>query len=441
MNRNNPLLNEETQSISLLPSSTKTRRPSFRRLALLVATSFLANMTGGVLLAGSYLINVVETSCPRWSASSTVYGESVLILVVGVVGLAHAYGVRRFGPTKYALVGVVLAAASLALSGGMISACNERSPHVRFLTEVVYVLSFAFLGVALGFVYFSSIECLLAAFPRRPGFASGVCSLGYGVGGVVYGQFFLALEHLYRRDVIDVPSIFYSAGILTVLMASVSIPFVRRPVHSPEPSKASKASDNPKKGIARWVIKRPKFWLIYWARTVVLLPGWGITARLKDILIAAWHHNENPPIELLSGLVMGFYIGGRLLWLLICDRVGGKNLWVLTTGIQIVSLGFLPWFMYHTGSWGCYASIGALCAFMLAFSAPKATVAAFIHDIFKLAHLVTLIIGYLSPGAGIGGLVGPLTAEWFFKRFGNFEYFFYTSCGLLTSGLFILTCI
>eukprot|EP00118_Oscarella_pearsei_P010317 m.62873 g.62873 ORF g.62873 m.62873 type:complete len:449 (+) comp35120_c1_seq1:46-1392(+) len=403
--------------------STETPKSTKRNRVLLVIGAVICGINGGIQLSGSYLIPIAEFSCPSWSKSATVIGQSLSLGLGALTGVLNCRLVKRIGCRASLIVSLVMAAIAFGLCGISVQFCGTAA-------EVVYVTSFALMGIRANILYFAWIDPLLSWFPRnRHGFAVSTYSAAVAVGSIGYSQFFLFSQRLQREAGLAASTVFFIIGLFVVFTTAIGVIFMVPPKVS-----ATESTTNRRPGVVRKRVLSLRFFLVFVGRFFLMLPGFSLISRQQDFLCAIWKSDNASPIHFLLTLVMVVYAVARSSWVFVSDWVGIKNLWVITGAAQSFSLALIPIFIGYCELWGRYASLVFFCLFMAGFSAPKSNTAAFVTEIWD-SQEATIMTGMFAPSLGLAGLLGPVVLEAMFRVLHSFTVFLLFGSGIVLSGL------
>ena len=423
----------DAEAEALVDSSKDAKKTKeAKRSRLLVVGAILCGLNSGIFYSGSYMIKIVETSCPTWSKSSTVIGQSLALGIGALSGVVNSRIVKRIGLRPSLVVALVLGALTYGLCGVVVSQCGLAA-------EIAYVALFAVAGIRVNFLLFAWLDSLIAAFPRRHGFAASVFSAAVGVGSIGYGQYFLFAQRLHSDGVLDAATIFFIVGIFVVLTTTIAIVLatpVKIPRRSPKDDKREKRESSK---VVWGRVTSWRFILLFVGRFIIMMAGFGLISRQQDFLEVIWHTESSKAVHQLLTIVMVAYTAARILWVFISDRVGIKNLWVVTASLQSLSLALITIFIIYGVDVVSvrYVAICFYALFMACFSAPKSTLPALIAEIWD-AEEATVTAGMFSPSFGLAGLIGPLILEAMYRRWHGFTVFLLESSGMALLGVLLI---
>eukprot|EP00118_Oscarella_pearsei_P013992 m.116772 g.116772 ORF g.116772 m.116772 type:complete len:433 (+) comp37589_c0_seq2:108-1406(+) len=406
------------------------RRKTWTTILLLSAA--FGSLTLGFTLTGSYLIEMFQSACPLWDSSTAVYAESLVLGCCVITGPLRGYCLQKLGYRLSAVVGFCFLAAGWGLPALAVHLC-----HYGRATEVLYVLAY---GVALSvyfeLMYVCIVFCLVLWFPNRLGFSSAFPNAFLALGSLLFGQWFVEMEHLYNSVALSLVSVLLLTGLLSAVLSFLPVFTMRQ-----EPVKGSSLDRRTVTTQQQWttseILKDRRFWMIFGARVCLLFPGWGLIGRQKDFLETIWR-KPNAPISALSAAAFGAYCSGRFLWMFVSDKVKLKTLWMIGGAVQCLTLILMAVFIYYSGHWGIYAGLVAFLANMVTFSIPKSLSVALLGEVYGSGEIAAHVSGFLSPAFAISGFFGPITADSLYKKTNSYEVFLFLGGGLVVSGLIVL---
>ena len=253
------------------------------------------------------------------------------------------------------------------------------------------------------------------------------------MGSIPAAQFAIALERLYDRKAIDAGTIFFACGLVISVMIAIMLILLTHPWKT-DGVVNTKTSPKRKWGVMRF----KRLWILLLVRLVTLIPPIGLSSREQDLLTAFWRES-NPPLEFLAFSSQILDVVGTIFFSIVADSFGPTRLWVIVTGIETATIGFLPWFMSRnsSGLWGRYAAVATFSLFNMVKTGPITVLGAISHEFFGLGS-ATEALGVLHLSFGVAGLVGPVIMENMYQLSHTFESFLYLSDGFFGSGLIIL---
>jgi OFA family oxalate/formate antiporter-like MFS transporter len=227
---------------------------------------------------------------------------------------------------------MLVSAAMLFIGFGGASFLNPGDAGKSLIMLYVFYGVFCGLGVGLG--YNSIISSVLIYFTDRPGMASGVLLMGFGIGGMLLGGVVNILTGIFGLPV--------TFGILSVLMASVIVigSFFIAPLNRASPVSDRRAEAdreratptlNPNQYRPLRMLASPPFILLYiW---VVIMVSGGLMIINSAAVIAAIF---GAPAVL--GLIVSVFNGvGRVLFGISFDTIGRNGSMLLDCVAMIVA--------------------------------------------------------------------------------------------------------
>jgi OFA family oxalate/formate antiporter-like MFS transporter len=236
---------------------------------------------------------------------------------------------------------------------------------------MLYVFYGVFCGTGVGMGYNSVMSSVLRHFTDRPGMASGILLMGFGIGGMLLGGAVSILTGIFGLPV--------TFGILAVAMAAAVLigSFLIAPLNRPspvakQPSGAGRESDARKQYSPARMIASPIF-VLFFIWIVIMVAGGLMIINSAAVIAVAF----GAPAVL--GLIVSVFNGvGRIVFGVLFDAIGRSRAMLLDS-VAMVAAG----------------------AFLFAGSASKS--------------LILILVGLLLAGTGYGGM--PTLASAFVNRF------------------------
>ena len=306
----------------------------------------------GLIYAYSVLLAPLKAEF-AWSMSGMTFIFALSISAFTLGGLLSGQIVRLERIRSGLLLG-----AFLLLSGflGVPLATGEGS---LALAAVMYGVLASF---GIGVVYNIVIPVISGWFPDKPGFAQGVCLMGFGMGGFLFGPVVTSLyAHFAWRFVITAVG-----SVFAVLIAASSL-IIRLPrveeLGLPAPSCASSVPASTHKDTAvggsvlRELFASPFFYLEFLFLFFMGSNGMGITGIGRELPLALGVH------DMAAAFIIGFVnIGsgiGRFGGGILLDRIGCEQTMLGIAAVGIAS----PIIVALSLAWGSVLlqMIGCLC--------------------------------------------------------------------------------
>ena len=409
--------------------------------SLLVGCTFTALVTG-FQLTSSYLISPVERECQAWSSSITVVGGALLwaaaaasgIIVVPRLSQRHPQGTKT-----WLTASVVTCGAGFGLCGVAVAVCDWST----WFSQTVYALGYICIGFG-SFIPNPLVSVILIGWlPQNQGFSSGYASFCLGLGSLGISELMLYCQTLIKKDRLHVTTVFFGLGIVMVFLLVIGmVTTVYPPCIVKDDRSHNLISTNSTKMSRLEIIRTRQFAVIFFARVVGPFCGFGLTARQQDFLDAIWGTSDSP-VAILGAAVFGSYIGGRLFWLIMAEKLNNCWCWSASLSVQVIAIGMLPWFVYYSSSsWTKYAALVDFCIITATFPGTKLTALGTCLEVFGSVNMTTAY-GMTIVAIGLAGFLGPLAFKACKNYWSNYTPVLYVSAGAsflsLIACLFLLT--
>ncbi len=311
-------------------------------------------------------------------ATQTVFGTCVSVLTISFIFTGRLQD--RFGPRRLALVSAILLMLGYAVSwlfGGY---------FIGLLLGWGLII-----GLAIGCGYICPIATAVKWFPRHAGLVCGLAVAGYGLGAVSLSA---VAEMLIARGW-DLRHIFAVVGVIygVIVLFCGSMMFL--------PPDYNTATVQPFK--RRQLLGEKRFWQLFAAMFCGTLPG---LTLLGSIRILGSSFGFDAAIAALAVVVAA--VGnavGRIIWGVICDRLGSDNavrlllsLIAVSSSAIIFSRANTMWFLVSVGFAGfCYGGNFAVypAGIVKIFGA---TVLGSVYPMVFLGHGISATIGSIANG-------------------------------------------
>ena len=330
-----------------------------------------------------------EFGASRGSVSLVFSLAGFLYFGLGIVSgpLADRWGSRRLAVAGMLLVGLGLAAASVA----------------RNLVEVYAAYGLG-VGVGVGCAYVPAIGAVQRWFVRRRGFASGLAVSGIGVGTLAMPPLasFLIESEGWRHAYLILGCLAAVVGTgMSLLIENDPRDLGLFPDGDPQPSGATQASG----ASVGQAIRSPRFMALYAA---CLICAFGVFVPFVHLIPYALDHGipQTSAVLLLGAIGVGstagrFFLGG------LADRMGRQqSLLVMFVGM---AFALAIWFL-SAGFWSL--AVFAL-TFGVFYGGWVAVLPSVVMDNFG-GRNVSGIIGVLYTSVAFGTLIGPSAAGFAF---------------------------
>lgn len=387
----------------------------FRILLLAAGTVVLAVL--GLIYAWSLFVEPLEAEF-GWSRGQTSFTFSLSMIAWSCGMLANGWLSKRLAARACFAVGACL------IAGGFFG-CS----FVGSLGQL-YVCYGVCCGFGIGLCYNLWTATVLAWFPDRVGFASGLLLMGFGMGSMVFGS---AAAALMGSPVGWRGAFVILAGIMA-LVAAVALPLLRLPsandcgelarLAERRAAKRPAARDTPVPKEASCnlsgvqMLREPSFWT-FTAWKVLAMGGAAALIAQASVVMTGLGATAVFATATVGMLSVGNGLGRPLVGALY-DRIGrDRTLVVLPAAGLIVALGMLA--SYASGAVALLAVLLLLEGVL--YGGYAAVNTSFVRTTYGQRSLATNL-GISSFTLMPFNLVFPLAAAFAFEAAGSYEPFF-----------------
>ncbi len=357
---------------------------------------------------GAYAVfNVALFQAFGWSRGFTAVVLFISVLVEGIAMPVAGSLVDRWGSRKTLVLGSLLLAGGLALSG------MATSPwHLYLWFGVVTALGLGLMGMV------PHVAIIARQFTRRRGLAMGLAWAGGGLGlGVlpIVTQF-LVDNGGWRSAYLGLGAL---AFIFVVLPSGILMP-------RDKPA-ARKAVEEPASVAGEWTVREAllstTFWLLFVSRVVASMGNQIITnhqvAHVVDIGYTAAFAAS------ILGLMGIFSIVGRTLFGFLTDVLSHQVVYMLVQAVS--SVGIVALVMADSTAYPMLLYAYAAC-YGLGQGSRALVLSAISADVF-LGRDFGAIYGYFTLSIGVGGAVGALLGGVLHDIYGTYTFPFMVAFG------------
>ena len=310
-------------------------------------------------------------------------------ITLAVLGITAGFGgslQRRIGPRATATIAGLLYGCGVILSG--------FAPNLGTL----YLSYGVFGGVGLGFGYIVPLAVLIAWFPDKRGFITGLAVTGFGLGALVTSPLATELIRVY-----GVQSTLILLGAAFLLIAVAAAQFLRpAPADYAPPGwtpVAQRTSRSTQMSLSEAL--RTPHWYLLWSILAL-----NVTAGAALISVAAPLTQEltqvGPALGAIAVCVISLFNGiGRLFWGAMSDRLGRARCFMAMFLLQAVAFLMLP-AMDHF-----WPLLPPMAMIALCYGGGFGTMPAFATDVFGAKNAGT-IYGAMLTAWSAGAIAGPL---------------------------------
>ncbi|GCF94345.1 MFS transporter [Enterococcus florum] len=328
-----------------------------------------------------------------WEKSSISFAFSLAIFCLGISAAFMGKFVEKFGPRKTGMMAAVLFGLGIFSTGFAISL---QSLPLLYLTYGIIG------GIGLGSGYVTPVSTMIRWFPDRKGLATGLAIMGFGFASMVTGP--IAQQLMLR---FGVQMTFHILGIAYfVVMFAASQYLAKPPVGwAPDGFETPAVEEETTKPVgiqmtANEAIKTKTFWLLWFMLFLNITCGISLVSEASPMAQEITGMSATAAAAMVG--VMGVFNGlGRLVWALISDVIGRKNVFTLLFVIDIVVLIGLS--VVKTP----LIFAGMICLIMTCYGAGFSIVPAYIGDVFGTKE-VGAIHGYILTAWAAAGMFGPI---------------------------------
>jgi MFS transporter, OFA family, oxalate/formate antiporter len=338
----------------------------------------------------------------------------ITILMIGFAAFAGGQLTGRLGPR---IVGVM---------GGVVYGIGVALAYFAQNSLVVLYLTYGLIaGVGLGLAYIIPIQVLPKWFPDRPGFATGIAVMGFGLGSAV-----TVPVAGYLVPAVGLFGTFGILGLAYIVFVGGAAFFITNPPegYSPEGHEPSEEESSQEEERTRDFSGALRTWQWYALWAMLFL---NVTAGLSIISDAKAIASElgGASAILASTFVVLLAIanaGGRLGWATLSDYIGPRNVFLTMFLIQAVLFLLIP-LVGRDVFWllTIFSFIILTC-----YGGGFSTMPTFASAYFGSRHVGT-IYGAMLTAWGLATLLGPLILAISTDITGTYDLALYISAGIM----------
>lgn len=356
-----------------------------------------------------------------WTSAQVGLAFTIVIFCLGLSAALGGKFVDKAGARKVATLGSILFGIGTLIAGYANSIGN-----LMLLYAGYGVIS----GVGIGLGYITPIAVLVRWFPDKKGFITGLAVMGFGLGAALIGKIVPLLI-----PAVGVSNTFYILGAIYL----GALLFAAKNLNNPPEGWTLPVNPVIKaKSVAAIVsvdlktaVQMPQFYLLWCVLFINISAGLALIANISPMVqsqlgITAMAAGT---IVFISSLFNGF---GRIFWASLSDKIGRKNVFLIMLISQIPLFVLIP---QAKAFW----LFTAMCCYILScLGGGFATMPAFAVDTFGPKNIGN-IYGKILFAWGIGGIVGPMLMEYFFKKTQTYAYAFSLIAGILLLGVVLMS--
>lgn len=329
-----------------------------------------------------------------WDKSSISFAFSLAIFCLGTSAAFMGKFVEKFGPRKTGTVASILFGLGIISTGFAVS---SQSLPMLYLTYGIIG------GIGLGAGYVTPVSTMIRWFPDRKGLATGLAIMGFGFASMITGP--IAQQLMVR---VGVPNTFYILGLAYFLVMFTASRYLEKPpvgwvpegFQAVEEKTEKVDSTNSVQLTANQAIRTKTFWLLWFMLFLNITCGISLVSEASPMAQEITGMTATMAATMVG--VMGVFNGfGRLVWALISDVIGRKNVFTILFVIDIAVLLSLS----VVSSPMIFAVL--ICLLMTCYGAGFSIVPAYIGDVFGSKE-VGAIHGYILTAWAAAGMFGPI---------------------------------
>jgi MFS transporter, OFA family, oxalate/formate antiporter len=340
-------------------------------------------------LGAVYGWSVLLTPLQQHFGASKVATNLTFTITLAVLGITAGFGgalLRHAGPRATATLAGLLYGAGVLLSG--------FAPSLTVLYLTYGLLG----GIGLGLGYIVPLAALIAWFPDRRGFITGLAVAGFGLGALIMSPLAAMLIGAY-----GVQSALVILGVAYLAMVLAAAPFLQAAPenYSPPGWTGAAAAGGAERAFTLGRALRTPHWYLLWAMLAL-----NVTAGAALISVAAPLVQEltlaGPALGTLAVCLIALCNGaGRLFWGALSDALGRAGTFLTLFLLQALAFALLPG-LAHVAT-----VLIAVCVIALCYGGGFGTMPAFASDVFGARNAGT-IYGAMLTAWSAGAVAGPL---------------------------------
>lgn len=359
----------------------------------IAAAASLLHLGLGTIYAWSFFQRPVM-ALHGWSNAQVVWTFSLAICSLGVAAAVGGLLLPRWGPRRLAVLGGVLYAL-----GHLAAAYALGSGQLWPLWLGFGVLG----GSGLGLAYVVPVATVARWFPDRPGLATGLVVMGFGLGALVMSK--LAAPAVLEWCGGSLPTCFLLLGAAYLVV----LPLLALPLRDPpEGSGAAPAQA----ASAVWPLLRRavfiRLWLAFACSIAAGIMLIGFQSPLLQDLLGMADPTLGPAAlaaagATLIGIGSAANGGGRLLWGGLSDRLGRSRTLRIILAVQALAFAGM---LAMPAPWPFAILVGVV---LLCYGGAFGTVPALVRGLVGPAAM-PIAYGVLLTAWSVAGIAGPQLA-------------------------------
>lgn len=329
-----------------------------------------------------------------FTLSQTTWTFSLAILMLGLsAGFLGSFA-EKIGPKKSGLL------AMLFWVTGLFGTAYALSIHNLTLLYLFYGIIG---GIGLGIGYITPVSTLVKYFPNRPGFATGLAIMGFGLASLIAGPL---MQYLVAH--VGLVNNFIILGVIYLVIMGASSLYLKAPQqkHLTRTTKDKSTMYVHNHGmLANDAMKTWQFSALWWIFFVNITCGIGLLSLASPMAQEAIGMTPTAAASLV-GIIGIFNGGGRIVWSTISDYLGRAQIYILFFIIEIVAFYLLA----QTNSALTFQIL--ILLIITCYGGGFSCMPAYLADLYGIRQLST-IHGRILTAWGLAGIVGPMLVSYF----------------------------
>ena len=329
-----------------------------------------------------------------FTLSQTTWTFSLAILMLGLsAGFLGSFA-EKIGPKKSGLL------AMLFWVTGLLGTAYALSIHNLTLLYLFYGIIG---GIGLGIGYITPVSTLVKYFPNRPGFATGLAIMGFGLASLIAGPL---MQYLVAQ--VGLVDTFIILGVIYLVIMGASSLYLKapQPKHPTRPTKDKSTMYVHNHGmLANDAMKTWQFGALWWVFFINITCGIGLLSLASPMAQETIGMTPAAAASLV-GIIGIFNGGGRIAWSTISDYFGRAQTYMLFFIIQIIAFYLLA----ETNNALIFQIL--ILLIITCYGGGFACMPAYLADLYGIRQLST-IHGRILTAWGLAGIVGPMLVSYF----------------------------
>ena len=209
-------------------------------------------------------------------------------------------------------------AAAQGIAGVSVSFCKE----MNVIEEILYISMFPLMAFGISTIFMIIVELAICQLPDKPGFAGAVFSVSSGFGSHASSQIVISLRTLFANDHINEGTIFLCLGLFTVILLSPWLPVILTSLLQRDKTQTSicretNVYEEQKKSMNVVILG----YYVHFCVVILCayIPVMGVIVFQEPLMLAIWTTSD-PPVSILAAILMGSYVTGRALCLILSKK-------------------------------------------------------------------------------------------------------------------------